>query len=155
MKKTIALLFVLGAMMTVSGCWGQSKTIQYVSFPKTAQRFESIDNPEMARIYIARPTKLEHNRAFTIMDGDTRLADIGPYGYVCWERKPGKTALSTSHVEGDHYKVDMDIEKGQIYYFQMYCWPISNSNIRPRTIDDGLGILRECLPPDIIKIKQN
>jgi hypothetical protein len=148
MKKCGNILGIVSISIIVSlnGCGiGNVKTCQYVPFPDQSKE---IENPDMVRIYIGRPTSLEHDRPIKIMDGDTYIGDIGPYGYLCWEREPGQATITLINDKGDRFIEELRTEKGKVYYFQQYLWPIANTRIRIRTKTESLEYMGECSPPE-------
>ena len=93
MKHLIRSAFCIGLLWLDVGC---ASTRQYVRLPDQTR---NIENSEQSRIYVIRPT----SPGFTLFpfemgvrDGERLIGDTGPQGYLCWERTPGKTAISST-----------------------------------------------------------
>jgi hypothetical protein len=154
MKKIAILLLFTGMIFGASGCsfmnatvFDDSITQQYVAYPDQS---EDVANPEMARIYLCRPTSVCKGISFKVMDDKTHIGDIGRRGFLCWERKPGTVTVKSTaiDVKGDIGYVSFPVFKGKVYYIQQYIWPIANNKLRQRGIEDGLNLINECTPPN-------
>ncbi len=101
--KTLALL-----MDFTVGCLA---TRQYAPCPDPMK-----ENPEMARIYVIRPTLMGLMVRTEIRDGKQTIGFLGAKQYLCWERKPGKVVISGKS-ENESF-LSLDLEKGHVYYIQ-------------------------------------
>ncbi len=154
MKKIAILLLFTGLIFGASGCsfmnatvFDETVTNQYVAYPDQS---EDVANPEMARIYLCRPTSVSKGINFKITDDKTHIGDTGNRGFLCWERKPGTVKIKSTpiSVHGDIGYVSFPVVKGQVYYIQQYVWPVANNRLAQRGIGDGLTMINECTPPN-------
>lgn len=157
MKKIIVLLFCLCVVVCGAGCsfldatvFDEAITQQYVDYPDQSKE---VQNPEMARIYLCRPTSISKGINFEVSDGNIHIGDIGRRGYLCWERKPGTVTIMSKAIGdvGDIGIVSLTVLKGQVYYIQQYVWPIANNKLSQRNKVDGINMMNECSPPIHLK----
>jgi hypothetical protein len=112
MKIIIRALMAVGVIVIVSGC---ASTKQYVHFP---DQNKSIENPEKARIYVARPTSLGGVISMKVSDEGQAIGETGPNGYLCWECTPGKTTIKGKAENTS--ELNLNTEKGKSYYIQQH-----------------------------------
>ena len=146
MKDRIILLAVSGLLSLITGC---ASSKQYVHFP---DQNKAIENPELARIYVVRPTADVAAVSMKISDGDNAIGTTGPKGFLCWERIPGSaTIISTDWGKTNSIsKLALHTAKGHVYYIQQ--------NVRLGVLkahheftllseEDGKAIVSKCNPP--------
>ena len=146
MRKVIQL--ILGVVCTdlLVGC---GSTTQYVPLPDQSKR---IEDPSKARIYVVRPTALGAAISYSISDGNRLIGNIGPNGYICWERPEGQMevigrAANTS-------SLPVEVEQGSVYYIQQstYMDYLSVSNrLNLLSEAEGKSKVNRCKPPKVKK----
>ncbi len=84
MVRSLPLMLVL--LCTSIGC---ASTVQYVPFPKRTEPMP----PDTARIYVLRPALFGSAVPMGVYDGDVKVGETGPGGYLCWHRPAGEVTL--------------------------------------------------------------
>ena len=134
---------LLSAMVMV-GC---ASTRQFVPFPDQSK---TIENPEMARIYVMRPASYGGIVSMRVNDGDVIVGNTGPRGFLSWERTPGTATLS-SKAENKH-SMDLKVEKGMTYYILQHVkmgFLFAGTKLEELNNTKGLSILKKCNPPKL------
>ena len=124
---------------------GCASTRQYVPIP---DQNISIENPDNVRIYVMRPTSFGGGIATTIKDGSEEIGATGPGGYLCWERKPGKTVITG--IAENHSNVDLEADKGKAYYIFQHIrigFFIVRNKMELLSDEEGKTILKKCKAP--------
>jgi hypothetical protein len=88
MKTTLLLAGCVAAVL-FTGC---ASTRQYVGMPDQNQR---VEDPTKARIYVIRPAAVGGAIKMNVSDGGQPIGATGPRSYLCWERPPGDTIVSS------------------------------------------------------------
>lgn len=142
MKDKIRVLAVCGAMILITGC---ASTKQYVRFPN---QNKAIENPTMARIYVARPTSFGGAISMKVSDGDTVIGKTGPKGYLCWERVPGKITIKGK--SENSCQLTLDTEQGESYYVQQHVrfgFFVARNKLSLLSEREGKEKVSKCKPP--------
>jgi hypothetical protein len=134
---TLTIIFLLGA-----GC---ATTCQSVAIPDQNKK---IENPEMGRIYVVRPTSFGGSISMRITDNGEYVGNTGPNGYLCWERQPGSAEI-TGKAE-NLSTVNLEVEPAKTYYIcqhiGMGVWYARNTlEVIPE--EKGQKFLKKCKPP--------
>lgn len=83
-----------------------------------------------------------------INDGETKIGITGPKGYLCWERAPGDTTI-TSKAENTA-TLPLKCEAGMVYYVGQHMrMGLLNARTKLTLLPDAKGKekLSECKPP--------
>lgn len=83
----------------------------------------TLEDPNLARIYVVRPTHFGSAIPISINDGGKEIGQTGSNTFLCWERKPEEVSL-TSEAENDSCLI-LDVKAGEIYYIQQHIRGIS------------------------------
>lgn len=145
MKSVIKAMIVLALAAVVSSTTGCATTRQMVKMPDQSQR---IQNAEMARIYLVRPTAVGGAIAMEVQDGATTIGTTGGKGFLCWERAPGPTSLSSKAENTD--TLPLTLEKNNVYYVRQGIrvgWMMARCKLILLTEDEGKEDLKSCKPP--------
>jgi hypothetical protein len=149
--KNILLKISLGTILVVSGC---ATAKQYVPLPNQSVE---VENPEMTRIYVLRPSTLGAVIPMAVKDGDQLMGETASASYLCWERPPGDTQI-TGKAENESW-VKNYFDKGKRYYvlqrMQMGAF-IERNKLEILTEEEGKKYLKKCHPPKVVapKIKK-
>ncbi len=121
-------IFVLLIFLVV-GC---ASTRQYVPFP-------DVENPEMARIYVIRPSMMGFAIKTEIKDGRQTIGYLGAKQFLCWERKEGETVISGK--SENESSITLNLRKGHTYYIKqhMYCFGIWKNRTRLSLLSESEG----------------
>ncbi len=148
MKKSLLCLAIMLVAAMAVGC---ASTKQFVPFPDQSKQ---IENPEMSRIYVMRPTSFGSAIPMDVMDGQKLVGVTGPNGYLCWERKPGETTI-VGRAENT-VTLPLTLEKGLVYYIQQHVrmgWAKARNKLRLLPQQEGKEKVAECKPPSVEIIK--
>ncbi len=104
-------IFVLLIFLVV-GC---ASTRQYVPFP---DQTKLVENPEMARIYVIRPSVVGFAIKTEIKDGRQTIGYLGAKQFLCWERKEGETVISGK--SENESSITLNLVKGHVYYIEQH-----------------------------------
>ncbi len=143
-KKLVKLICGLSVLIIISGC---ASTVQYVPLPDQTKK---IEDPNKARIYVARPTSFGSAIPINISDGGKLIGHTGPNGYLCWERDPGKTELKGKAENTSTLTLNM--EKGTVYYVQQHInmgFFIARNKLRQMIDDEGEKKVAKCKSPTV------
>ena len=143
MKIGIKLLAACGLISLMTGC---ASTKQYVHFPDQSK---SIENPEMARIYVVRPTSFGGAISMNVSDGDKLIGQTGPNGYLCWERVPGETTIKGKAENSS--QLTLNTEQGESYYVQQHVklgFLIAGNKLSLLSEKEGKEKVSQCKPPN-------
>ena len=107
---------ILLAIVLMGGC--ASLHVQDTPFPNQAT---TIDDMNKARVYVIRNPWLINIASYTIpvevYDGSKKIGIIDRRGYLCWEREPGDTTISTKpgpRLEAG--SITLTLQQGTVYY---------------------------------------
>jgi len=149
MKKPLLYLAVFLTVAMVMRC---ASTKQFVPFPDQSKR---IENPEMARIYVVRPTSFGSAILMDIKDGEKLIGKTGPKGYLCWEREPGETDI-VGKAENTS-TLPIILEKGLVYYIKQQVQMgivVARNKLHLLTESEGKEEVAKCKPPAVEIKKQ-
>ena len=141
-KTRVAMFAVCLAVLLLTGCLTVS---QRAPFPSQSV---SIENPEMARIYVMRPSSFAFAAFMAILDGERAIGKLGPNSYLCWEREPGKTEIASDSENVS--TVTLTVEKGKTYYIKQTMkvgWNSPRSAMELVSEEDGRSMLKHCKGP--------
>jgi hypothetical protein len=144
MRKIMRSVVCVAVISLVAGC---ASTKQYVRLP---DQTKALENPELCRIYVIRPSIVGGAIPMSVRDDNKLIGSTGPKGYLCWEREPGKTKLS-SKAENTS-SVELDAKKGSDYYFTQYVrmgFFIARTKLELIDETKGQEMLKFCKPPTI------
>jgi len=152
----IYIIILVLTSFVLGGCKGISAS-QVALFPDQSVL---LSNPNLCRIYVLRDssTFLAAWQA-EIYDGDTYIGGIEPHTYLCWERQPDKTVISTAGHQQAYFigttpgflsaisqpKLSLDLEKGKIYYIRHYLY--FGESLKLLSAEEGKKRLKDCSPP--------
>src|SRR5689334_19898140 len=106
MKATL-LNFCMGALL-LSGCAG---TRQFVAMPDQSK---TVEDPSKGRIYVMRPATVGTAVSMNVSEDGKPIGVTGPHGYLCWEREPGDSIVSSTS-EGVS-QLPLTVDAGHVYY---------------------------------------
>lgn len=147
-SKLLLLLPAVAAMLLTVGC---ATNEQFVRFPDQQMR---VENPEMGRIYVMRPTSFGAVASMEIWDGNRHIGNTGPTSFLCWEREPGM-----AHIVGreeNASSVDVEVKTNQVYYIFQHVqmgWLQPRNKLELVDEAEGAKILKECNPPKVYAAK--
>lgn len=143
MKSLIPLITCVAALLA-TGCVA---TKQVVPFPNQSN---TVEDPSKGRVYVMRPAKIGTAISMPVSDDGKPIGSTGPRGYLCWERPPGDTIVSSSS-EGVT-QLPLTVSPGQAYYIfqhlRMGVW-IARSELELLDTEKGLKILKKCKRPKV------
>ncbi len=148
MKKSLLYLVIILLVAMATGC---ASTKQFVPLPDQSKK---IENPEMARIYVVRPTSFGGAISMDIQDGAKPIGKTGPKGYLCWEREPGQTNIFGN--AQNQSTLPITLKKGLVYYIQQHVRMgliYARNKLRLLTEHEGKEKLAMCKPP-VLEIRK-
>jgi len=147
MKGMIKVVAALMMGLMAASTMGCASTRQMAKLPNQSVR---IENPEMARIYVVRPSFVGGAISMEVNDGDKTIGTTGGKGFLCWERQPGATTLS-SKAENTS-TLPLQVEKNTVYYVQQRIhmgFMMARNELVSRTEAEGQEDLKSCKPPKV------
>lgn len=133
--RTLCLCLALLAV----GC---AYSRQYVPLPDQSK---TVENPELARIYVLRPQSTAAAFKMPIWDGESKIGKIGGHGFLCWERPPGDAEISCWKI---YFPVRL--EKGNVYYVLLHQPALrAMHEMGLLSLADGQATLRKCDVPQV------
>ena len=144
MNRVMRSIICAAVLCSVLGC---ASTKQYVSLPDQSQH---LDNPEQSRIYVMRPAFVGAAISMGVRDGDMHIGSTGSKGYLCWEREPGMTTISSKSENTS--KVDLNAQAGSVYYLiQHVQMGLLIARNKLELVDEAKGqeALQKCKPPTV------
>jgi len=136
---------LLGASIALlSGC---ASTRQLVPLP---DQTKSVEDVSKARIYVVRPTSFGGAVSMAVLDGETKIGDTGPNGYLCWERTPGDTEIQSK--SENTAKLPLKCEAGAVYYIKQHVIMgvmIARTKLSLLTDAEGKERVLKCKPPKV------
>jgi len=145
MKKILLTFAIGGALVFWNGCAG---TRQFVPLPDQSKNIENIN---MGRIYVLRPTaKIGSAVPVLITDDGKRIGNTGPKGYLCWERDPGSALIVGRSENASELK--LAVEKGIVYYILLDIkWGLIAARNKLEILNEAEGKekLKGCKPPKV------
>ena len=142
MKKALLYLAIILLFVMTTGC---ASTKQFVPLPDQSKQ---IENPDMARIYVVRPTIFGGAISMNVKDGEKLIGKTGPNGYLSWERAPGQVEI-VGKAENTS-TLPISLEKGIVYYIQQHVrmgFLFARNKLRLLDEKEGKKKLEECKPP--------
>ena len=141
--KKVALCFTFAVILLFgAGC---ASTCQSVAIPDLNKK---IDNPEMGRIYVVRPTGFGGGISMRITDNGKYIGNTGPDGFLCWEREPGNAEI-VGKAENIS-TVNLGVKAAKTYYIcqhiGMGMWYARNT-LEIVSEEQGQKFLQKCKPP--------
>ena len=164
--KHIKLFILILALLSLilSGCQGRSAS-QVAPFPDQSR---ILTTPDLCRIYIFRDSS-SYLSAWQseVFDGETYIGTIEPYIYLCWEKEPKHTEITTKGPQealtivtlpgllaaASSPKLSFDPEKGKVYYIR-YSQSFGKS-IKLLDEEKGKKRLLKCKPPTYKNTSKN
>jgi hypothetical protein len=143
MKTTITFFTCIGGLL-LTGC---ASTRQFVPLPDQAQR---IQDSSKGRIYVMRPASVGSAVSMQVSDGGKFIGSTGAHGFLCWEREPGDTIISSTS-EGAS-QAALTVQPGIVYYVFQHVrlgLLIARSELEIVSEEKGREVLRKCHPPKI------
>jgi hypothetical protein len=143
MKIHIPSVLYIGAVL-LTGC---ASTQQFVALPDQSK---TVDDPAKGRIYVMRPATMGAAISMNVSDGGKAIGRTGPHGYLCWERPPGDTIISSSS-EGVSSN-PLTVQAGLVYYFFQHLRMgvlIARSELELLDEQKGREVLKRCHPPKL------
>ena len=145
MKKA-CLVFIFGAIFVLSS--GCATTVQFVTLPDQNQ---TVEDPEKGRIYLMRPASIGGGIPMLVSEGGRQIGETGPGGFLCWERQPGETQVTSQAENTD--AVTFDVDKGKVYYIFQHVrmgWVKARNELELVTDEEeGKKVLKTCKPPAV------
>jgi hypothetical protein len=142
--KTIIVLAACVCSLFLTGC---VSTRQFVPLPDQTKK---VEDSSKGRIYVMRPTSFGSAISMNVSDDGKLIGVTGPQGFLCWERKPGETIVSST-AEGVS-QVPLTVQPGQDYYiFQHIRMGLLIAENELEIVNDVVGekTLKKCNPPKI------
>jgi len=143
-RNIVRSIVCIAVLFSMVGC---ASTQQHVRLPDQSKR---VENPEQCRIYILRPAIVGAAIPMSVRNGDKFIGSTGPKSFLCWEREPGKTTIS-SKAENTS-TVDLDAQKGSVYYLVQHIrmgFFIARNKLELVDETKGQEILKKCKPPQV------
>ena len=145
-KKLTLLAFVTGAAFFLAGC---ASNEQFVRLPDQSKR---VENQEMGRIYIVRPTSFGSAASMEVWDGEKHIGNTGPGAFLCWERDPG--AVRVIGKEENESAVTLNVQPNEVYFIFQHVrmgWLAARNRLDVVSEDEGRKIFEKCSPPKVVK----
>ncbi len=143
--KNVILCLTLGLFLLCGAGCATVSTGQFVDLPDLNKE---IDNPQMGRIYVIRPTMYGGALSTRITDNGKVIGVTMGNGYLCWERKPGKAEI-TAKAENLSI-VNLDVQPSKSYYICQHIgmgWWTARNTLEVVSEQKGKEFLKECKPP--------
>lgn len=145
LMKPLPHLLLGTLILLLTGCAG---TKQYVAMPDQSK---TVEDATKGRIYVMRPATIGSAISMGVTDGGKPIGATGPHGYLCWERQPGDTIL-TSSSESEN-RLSLTVEANKVYYLfqhlRMGMW-IARSELELVTdLKEALAVLKKCKPAKV------
>jgi hypothetical protein len=138
--KSVLFIFLIASLW--SGCVSNE---QYVYFP---DQKKIVEDPGKGRIYVIGPKRAGVRIAPQINDDGESIGNTRIRGYLCWERKPGKTTISGR--TDNTSEVTVHVEAGKaIYIIQTVNigWTSTDNQLHVVNEQEGREALKACRPP--------
>ena len=135
-------MFIFLISLLVSGCISNE---QYVYFP---DQNKIVENPNKGRIYVIGPKLAGVRIAPQISDDGESIGNTSARGFLCWERKPGETTISSR--TDNTSEVTVNVEEGKaIYIIQAVSigWTSTDNQLHVVSEQEGREALKACRPP--------
>jgi hypothetical protein len=132
------------AALVLTGC---ASTVQHVPFPDQSKR---VEDDAKGRVYVMRPATVGSAISMSVSDDGKLIGKTGPHGFLCWERKPGETIVSST-AEGVS-SVPLSIEAGHVYYIFQHLRMgllIARNELEIVSEESGRKVLKKCHPPKL------
>jgi hypothetical protein len=140
--KILTNLAITIAAIIMTGCVG---TRQYVPLP---DQTKTLEDPAKARIYVMRPSRVGTAVSMSVSDDGKLIGSTGAGGFLCWERLPGDSIVSSSS-EGVS-QAPLSLKAGETYYIyqhlRMGVW-IARCELEVINAQQGRNVLKKCHGP--------
>lgn len=144
--KIKLLLFLPVIALLLTGC---SSTQQFVRFP---DQNKVVEDSSKGRIYVMRPATVGAAISMDVADDGEIIGSTGPHGFLCWEREPGDTVISSKAENTSAVKVSVQAGKvNYIFQHMEFGWISARNRLDIVSEDEGKKVLKECNPPKVIK----
>lgn len=143
-KKSLGILIV---SCFFAGCASN----QLVPFPDQSK---DIENTDLARIYVVRPSIIGTALPMTIRDNGKKIGRTFGRGYLSWEREPGKIEIQSESENTSVLK--LNVMKGNTYFVKQSIYPgffICRSSLFGLSAEEGKKILKKCKAPKLTERK--
>jgi hypothetical protein len=144
MKTTTTLITTIGCLVLATGC---ASTRQFVPLPDQAQK---IQDSSKGRIYVMRPASVGSAISMSVSDGGKPIGSTGAHGFLCWEREPGDTIVTSTSEGASH--AALSVQPGVVYYIFQHLRMgllIARSELEIVNEEKGRAVLKKCHPPKI------
>jgi hypothetical protein len=144
--KQLVLLFISTSCLLLAGC---ASTQQFVPYP---DQTKTIEDSAKGRIYVMRPATVGAGISMDVSDGGKIIGSTGPHGFLCWEREPGDTIIS-SKAENTS-AVNVPVKAGQAHYIFQHLrlgWVMARNEMEIVSEEEGKKVLKQCKPPKLLK----
>jgi hypothetical protein len=87
-----------------------------------------------------------------VSDSGKIIGSTGAQGFLCWEREPGDTVISSKSENTSAVRVS--VEPGQVYYIFQHLeigWVMARNELELVNEADGKKALKKCDPPELLK----
>ena len=135
--KIHTTLFVAVSCLFFVGC---ASTQQFVPFPDQSKTTE---DSTKGRIYVIRPATVGAGISMDVSDDGKIIGSTGPHGFLCWEREPGETIISSKAENTSAVKVP--VKAGQAHYIFQHLamgWVMARNRMEIVTEEEGKRILK-------------
>src|SRR6266496_1928799 len=144
MRTAIHVFVLSAAVLLLVGC---ASTRQFVPMPDQSKR---IEDPSKGRIYLMRPATIGFAVSMNVTDEGKIIGCTGPRGYLCWERPPGETRI-TSATESVS-TVPLTVQAGGAYYIFQHLrmgLMIAGNQLEFVDEEEGQRVLKRCKPAKV------
>ncbi|MBI9020161.1 MAG: DUF2846 domain-containing protein [Verrucomicrobia bacterium] len=141
MKNLSRLLITALLLALATGC---ASTKQFVPMPNQNKQVDA----DKVRIYVVRPTTIGAAVSMKVVDSGQFIGQTGPKSYLCWDRDPGMTVISSK--AENKAKVSLEAEAGKVYYIQQHVrMGLLYARNKLTFLNDAEGrkIVSKCSPP--------
>ena len=145
MEKHITPL-IAASCLFLMGC---ASTQQFVPFP---EQTKTVEDSNKGRIYVMRPATFGAGISMDVSDGGIIIGSTGPHGFLCWEREPGQTVIS-SKAENTS-AVNLPVKAGQVHYIFQHLrlgLVMARNEMEIVSEEEGKKVLKQCSPPKLLK----
>lgn len=121
MNRFLGFILMVIVAYLFTGCGGAIK--QLAPFPDQSK---IVEDQNKGRIYImGSPSFMNlasHYATVSVIADDKHIGYIAGHSYLCWEREPGVTTVS-SYIGNSTSDVKLLVENGQVYYVLLNIFP--------------------------------
>ncbi|HHY84815.1 MAG TPA: DUF2846 domain-containing protein [Verrucomicrobia bacterium] len=126
---------LLTGVVALTGC---SSTWQYVRLPDPSTELRDASR---SRIYVIRAAESESRAHVDVADDKRIVGSTAPGGYLCWERPPGRTVISSRSS-----RITLSAEPGKTYYLLQTVTRgrlFADSTLKLITPEEGAALLKD------------